>query len=257
MGCRGFGDVAVEAYERGAKIGRFGSQFPPLGNGRTGCRIHTVAPGDIDDRTRIGTGRFSAYGTRGPGTEFREVRSQSADYYSGNTELPGRGVLFGQKQILDKEEFLSDGELILSRCYWADVVVWEADLIVGKWSDSTVTYLGYGSGIFPEAGSLDVTTFEYDGENYTIENLVLQQVTGGIEQLILNADKRLPNDFYFQVGDYLFAISDSLTVGLHQNIHAWREVESLDWQGGENVLVALIAELESGSQQRCGTISGS
>lgn len=41
-----------------------------------------------------------------------EVLSQSADNYSGITELPGRGVLFGQKQILDEEEFLSDGELI-------------------------------------------------------------------------------------------------------------------------------------------------
>ena len=79
-----------------------------------------------------------------------------------------QGVLCERRPIVYGEVPFSEETPFFARNQGGDLVVWESNLTVGEASDSTITYLGYGSGISPQAGSIDVTAFEYDDVTYSV-----------------------------------------------------------------------------------------
>ena len=117
--------------------------------------------------------------------------------------------------------------------------VWHASLTVGYAFNSTVEIFGYASAQSPPIGSLDVDSFEYDGETFVIDNLIVQQIRGGITQLVLSANQRLPDDLVLQERMREHAIADSLILGSGGNIHAWIFDSPLDWIEGETLRVTL------------------
>jgi hypothetical protein len=123
-----------------------------------------------------------------------------------------------------------------------NVAVWSSNMTVGMTSDSTIAYMGYiadgtGQGT---VGSLDDTTFTYDGVDYEVQALFQQRVVGGIQQLVLNADETLPDALFLRVGDDEFAVSESMALGANSNIHVWRLNEYPGWAEGETIAVALM-----------------
>ena len=98
-------------------------------------------------------------------------------------------------------------------------------------------------------GALDSDWFQYEGQTFVIQNLVLQQMRGGITQLVLNTDRRLPDELVFQAGDEEFRVSDALALGANNNIPAWRLDSRLGWNEGETFQVGLWRVFEFGSQE--------
>ena len=133
--------------------------------------------------------------------------------------------------------------------------VWIARLTAGYASDSTTTYWGYLPGQSSNPGTLDSDRFQYEGRTFVIQNLVLQQVRGGIVQLVLNTDRPLPEELVFQAGSREFPVSESLKLGANRNIHAWRLDEGLGWNEGDMFQVALWQVVEV-STQELGTYDG-
>ena len=127
--------------------------------------------------------------------------------------------------------------------------VWLARMTVGYASDSNTTYWGYMPGQSSTPGALDSDWFQYEGQTFVIQNLFLQQVRGGITQLVLNTDQRLPDELVFQAGVEEFRVRDALALGANNNIHAWRLESGLGWNEGETFQVGLWQVFEFGSQE--------
>ena len=141
-----------------------------------------------------------------------------------------------------------DSEIVLPDCEAGYEAVWQAHLTVGYASNINTTILGYMPGESSSPWALDVNSFSYDGMSYVVQNLVLQQVRGGISQLVLNTDQRLPDDLIFQERSAEYRIRDSFVFGANCNTHAWRMDIPLDWTEGEAIQVSLWRELDPGTQ---------
>ncbi len=118
--------------------------------------------------------------------------------------------------------------------------VWTTVLIVGKASDSTVTYMGYMPTLYPNAGDLAIREFTYQGVTYTVQALFQQDFAGSVRQLVLSADQPLPDELFLQTGDSLFPVSEARALGTDGNIHAWWLDNLLDWDEGDAVPVSLL-----------------
>ena len=124
-----------------------------------------------------------------------------------------------------------------------DPTVWFADLVVGEASDSTRIYQGYMPSMSPPEGELDDTAFTYDGVEYTIVALFYQE-TGTVRQLVLSADRPLPDDLVLEFGGNKYPVADSLKLGAGGNIHVWRLDSSLGWTEGLQLEVGLTQAAE-------------
>ena len=71
-----------------------------------------------------------------------------------------------------------------------------------------------------------------------MENLFVQ-IVGSFKQLVLIADKPLPDNLVLRAGDHQFAVADSDAPGLHKNIHAWRLDSDPGWKQGQTIPVSL------------------
>lgn len=120
----------------------------------------------------------------------------------------------------------------------ADATVWFADMVVGEASDSTRTYLGYMPSMSPPEGELDDIAFAYDGVEYTIDALFYQEI-GTVRQLVLSADRPLPDDLVLEFGGSKYPVADSMKLGADGNIHVWRLDSSLGWTEGLQLEVGL------------------
>ena len=88
-------------------------------------------------------------------------------------------------------------------------------------------------------GDLDDTAFSDRGVDYAILTLIHQQ-TGSVNQVVLEVDAGLPDDLIFEVDGERFAVSDSLALGLHENIHVWRLDSGIGWSEGDSMAVKLM-----------------
>ena len=118
-------------------------------------------------------------------------------------------------------------------------VVWSATLTVGEASQDETTILGYVPGRNVDIGDLDDTEFSDRGADYAILTLIHQQ-TGSVNQVVLEVDAGLPDDLIYEVDGERFAVSDSLALGLHENIHVWRLDSGIGWSDGDTMTVKLM-----------------
>ena len=118
-------------------------------------------------------------------------------------------------------------------------VVWSALLTVGMATDGRTTIHGYVPGGSEPIGDLDDTAFSDRGVDYAILTLIHQQ-TGSVNQVVLEVDAGLPDDLIFEVDGERFAVSDSLALGLHENIHVWRLDSGIGWSEGDSMAVKLM-----------------
>ena len=135
------------------------------------------------------------------------------------------------------------------------VEVWSATMTVGMASNETTTYMGYIPGVASGTeGSLDEAAFNRDGTEYTVQGIFHQQEIGGFQQLVFTADESLPADLVFRTGTAEFPVSDSLTLGLRKNIHAWPLDASPGWEEHQNIAVSLMEPSDPGPPPRpiCG-----
>ncbi len=126
-----------------------------------------------------------------------------------------------------------------------EVYVWATFMTVGMATDGNMTYTGYmpGAALGTE-GSLAHTSFTYADTDYTVLALFHQQVNGGFQQVVLSADKQLPENLVLYAGDDEFKVSESMTLGAKKNIHAWRVDSGPGWSEGQWMPVALLEDLE-------------
>ena len=102
------------------------------------------------------------------------------------------------------------------------VGVWNATMTVGKATDGDTTYMGHAPGVsLGTEGSLDDTSFTYDGTDYDVEGIFRHQARHGFQQAVFISDKRIPEEMEFQAGDDRFPISESHVQGAGKNTHAW------------------------------------
>ena len=164
----------------------------------------------------------------------------------------GSGALTGQA---DGEEFRlgtqelgyagaaaevgAGGEPIYAESRGRMMVVWSALLTVGMATDGRTTIHGYVPGGSEPIGDLDDTAFSDRGVDYAILTLIHQQ-TGSVNQVVLEVDAGLPDDLIFEVDGERFAVSDSLALGLHENIHVWRLDSGIGWSDGDSMAVKLM-----------------
>ncbi len=142
-----------------------------------------------------------------------------------------------------------NGESDQSTSHAGFEAVWMARVTVGMATDGTTTILGYSSSMSPQLGDLDIHSFTYAGESYVVDNLVLQQVSGVLIQVVLSLNQRLPDGWYFQAKSGEYAVQDSLVLGSGQNIHAWRLDSLPDWTEGETIQVALWRDIGPQGQE--------
>ena len=69
-----------------------------------------------------------------------------------------------------------------------------------------------------------------------------QQVDRGPQQVVLSVDKQLPKHLVLYVGDHEFKISESLVMGVNQDIYVWSVDSSPGWSEGQRLVVALLEE---------------
>ncbi len=124
-----------------------------------------------------------------------------------------------------------------------DPTVWFADLVVGEASDSTRIYQGYMPSMSPPEGELDDIAFTYDGVEYTILALFYQEI-GAVRQLVLSADRPLPDELVFEFSGSKYPVADSMKLGAGGNIHAWRLDSNLGWTEGLQLEVGLTLPQE-------------
>ena len=121
--------------------------------------------------------------------------------------------------------------------------VWSAEITVGTAEDPGNPILVY-TGYFPlnsgTAGALDDTGFSHDGVDYDIRAIFEQGFSGTVHQLIFEADHPLHDNLVLQVDDDQFQVSESKALGSDRNIHSWMLEESLGWEEGALVPIALI-----------------
>ncbi len=121
--------------------------------------------------------------------------------------------------------------------------VWSADMTVAvaAKSDFPGQLL---TGYFPLEseyhGDLDDTTFAVDGMDYTVDAIF--EADFGIDscELVLGTNEPLPVGLVLEIGDDRFDLSESLRHGRYQTVHAWTLEESLGWEEGAIMPVALI-----------------
>ena len=116
-----------------------------------------------------------------------------------------------------------------------DVTVWSQEMMVEK---DTVGGQSYSHMVSPS----DNLIITHEDVDYAITNLFVQEYDDGrVRQLVLEADKTLPDDVAVQIGDRQFPVADALQLGSNGNIHAWRlDESSLVWSEGEAILVSLL-----------------
>ena len=124
-------------------------------------------------------------------------------------------------------------------CDNSSETVWTANLVVGEASNSSTTYLGYLPSMSPPEGQLDITTFTYDGVEYSIRSLFYQEV-GQARQLVLSTDQQLPDELVLEIGGMEYPVADSLKMGTDGNIHGWRLESDLGWTEDQRLEVSLL-----------------
>ena len=125
------------------------------------------------------------------------------------------------------------------------VEVWNATMTVGMATDGDTTYMGYAPGVsLGTEGSLDDTSFTYDGTDYNVEGIFHQLVRHGFQQVVFISDKGIPEEMEFQAGDGRFPISESRVLGARKNIHAWPVDTGPGWVEHQNIVVSLMAPSE-------------
>lgn len=121
--------------------------------------------------------------------------------------------------------------------------VWSAEMTVGTAAESRNPILVY-TGYFPlnsgTAGALDDTGFSHDGLDYNIRAIFEQEFSGTVHQLIFEADHPLHDNLVLQVDDDQFLVSESRVLGSGRNIHSWMLEESLGWEEGALMPIALM-----------------
>ncbi len=138
--------------------------------------------------------------------------------------------------------------------------VWAAALTVGRAADSqnpVQVYTGYFRLGSEYQGDLDDTTFTVDGMDYEVNSLFEQQFGANFHQLVLEAGEPLTDDLVLQVDDDQFHVSESSRLGARRNIHAWTLEQSLGWEEGATMPVALmeLPEPDPGPGPICNTVS--
>ncbi len=124
-----------------------------------------------------------------------------------------------------------------------EVYVWPTFMTVGMATAGNTTYTGYMPGaVLGAEGSLGHTSFTYQDTDYNVLALFHQQVNGGVKQVMLIADRQLPEYLVFYAGNDEFKVSESVTMGAGQNIHVWRVDSGPGWSEGQRVVVALLEE---------------
>ena len=116
-----------------------------------------------------------------------------------------------------------------------DVTVWSQEMMV---ETDTVGGDSYSHMISPS----DNVLITHEDVDYAITHLFVQEHDDGrVRQLVLSADKTLPDDVVVQIGDSLFPVADALKLGSNGNIHTWRlDESSLVWSEGEAIVISLI-----------------
>ena len=125
------------------------------------------------------------------------------------------------------------------------VAVWNATMTVGKATDGGTTYMGYASGVsLGTEGSLDDTSFTYDGTDHDVEGIFYHQARHGFQQAVFISDKGIPEEMEFQAGDDRFPISESRVLEARKNIHAWPVDMSPGGAEQQNIAVSLMTPSE-------------
>ena len=138
--------------------------------------------------------------------------------------------------------------------------VWAATLTVGRTADSANPIQVY-TGYFPLGseyqGSLDDTTFTVNGMDYEVISVFEQQYGDSFRQLVFEVGEPLPDDLVLQVEDDQFNVSDSRRLGARRNIHAWTLEQSLGWEEGAVMPIALmeLPEPDPSPGPICNTVS--
>ena len=138
--------------------------------------------------------------------------------------------------------------------------IWSADMTVGRAADSHNPILVY-TGYFPVGseyqGNLNNTAFSVDGLDYKVNAIFQQEFGGNVHQLVFKAGNALPDDLILQVGDDQFQVSESSKLGSQRNIHSWMLEQSLGWEEGATMPVALmeLPEPVPGPGPICNTVS--
>ena len=125
------------------------------------------------------------------------------------------------------------------------VAVWNATMTMGKATDGDTTYMGYASGVsLGTEGSLDDTSFTYDGTDHDVEGIFHHQARHGFQQVVFVSDKGMPEEMEFQAGDDRFPISESRVLEARKNIHAWPVDMSPGGAEQQNIAVSLMTPSE-------------
>ena len=124
----------------------------------------------------------------------------------------------------------------------AEVYVWAAGLTVGESSDASGTYLGYVPDAVDEEGrgNLQGDTFTYRDVDYTVLALFHQRMTDGSRQLVLRADRRLPERLILYTKDGGFSLPAAIVTGDEPSTYTWTVDEDTAWVKGQRTYVALL-----------------
>ena len=157
--------------------------------------------------------------------------------------MPGNPTM-DEVRSAEMEHAIGPGSWVSSSANDTEIeTVWSANMTVGRATDSANLLLIY-TGYFPlnsnYEGSLDDADFSLDGVDYSVRVLLEQQSGGTVRQLFFEAGELLPDDLVLQVGDDQFQVSESSKLGSGQNIHSWMLDESLGWEEGATMPVALM-----------------
>ena len=128
-----------------------------------------------------------------------------------------------------------------------EVMVWSALMTVGKSDIASIGYLGFVTGDWPDTGSIDDIAFTHGGVNYIVTALYHPIVNGSPNHLFLHIDMPLPNDLSLRAGPDTFAVSEAEILGIRHNIYHWYLDSRLDWAEGDEIPVALMGWMESGT----------
>ena len=138
--------------------------------------------------------------------------------------------------------------------------VWSSEMTVGRAADSENPIQVY-TGYFPLGseyqGDLDDTTFTIDGIDYEVNSIFEQQFGANFQQLVFEAGEPLPEDLALEIYDDRFDVSESRRLGARGNIHAWTLGQSLGWEEGATMPIALmeLPEPDPGPGPICNTVS--
>ena len=162
---------------------------------------------------------------------------QRGTAYAAEDSASGTDMLLGTAD--GGVDTVPNGRPIVAESRGGMRVVWSATLTVGIATDGRTTIHGYVPGGSEPIGDLDDTAFSDRGVDYTILTLIHQQ-TGSVNQVVLEVDAGLPDDLIYEVDGERFAVSDSLALGLHENIHVWRLDSGIGWSDGDAMTVKLM-----------------